>query len=475
MRSCEGTRPREVRIHTSRFTAWADHTLTGMGERALRLESASYVSASAPGCHVSEGSARWQLGAQAVSKWRRQLNLPGRQSLPELSLEPRSKVLSLVNESDDARVFFVSVCHPCDGLHGALEMGTTRDEDGQTSPCTTLIIQVQPRTVVDACVVRVPRARDVKLDSDIVTLSPEPAATPMSEAESVAIIGFPLPGGPYLCSQGACGALTHKYHASTRYAIDLEASVGTAVLAVARGRVVAVKDGVASGGIHVRGFFAYNALTVEHADAGGGVLFVEYVHVRYGSIRVAVGDELVEGQLIAEVGDAGFCPVAHLHLEAYRECHNTAPSIPIAFAVPQAAHATASTSITSASAIGASSRSAASAHADHNTTFTPVAGGWYHAGLGRVPAPPTCRPTADSVDSAGFADSAADSADSAADSADSAGFVDCAGFADSEDEPTGRRKGRHGSAHTPPRARPRERPARAALTNGNTIQAEFDY
>jgi murein DD-endopeptidase MepM/ murein hydrolase activator NlpD len=87
---------------------------------------------------------------------------------------------------------------------------------------------------------------------------------------------------------------------------DLEAPIGTPVLAVADGHVVEVADAVASGGCHVRGFFEYNAITIAHARRGGGPpVFVEYVHVRAGSSRVAVGASVVSGEPIAEVGEDG--------------------------------------------------------------------------------------------------------------------------------------------------------------------------
>ena len=54
---------------------------------------------------------------------------------------------------------------------------------------------------------------------------------------------FPLAGGgPYLCSQSAGGGLTHWAHPSTFYACDLEAAVGTPVVAVADGTIHALQQ-----------------------------------------------------------------------------------------------------------------------------------------------------------------------------------------------------------------------------------------
>jgi hypothetical protein len=179
----------------------------------------AFVGASAPGCHVSaEQRAPWILGAHPLAKWRRRLGV-GKASLPELSLEPKSKVLSLINDTEEQKVYFVSICHPCDGGQGdALAMGQTHDASGQAAECVTLVVRVAPREVVDACVVRVGRARDVVLDSDIVTLEPELSAC---AASSPAVtLAFPLPAGRrFLCSQSACGGLTHRWHRSTYHAV----------------------------------------------------------------------------------------------------------------------------------------------------------------------------------------------------------------------------------------------------------------
>ena len=66
------------------------------------------------------------------------------------------------------------------------------------------------------------------------------------------VLGFPFaPGKAHLCSQGANGRLTHFAHASTAHAIDLDAEIGTPVLAVASGRVHAFRERAPRGGIDV--------------------------------------------------------------------------------------------------------------------------------------------------------------------------------------------------------------------------------
>lgn len=338
-----------------------------------------YVPSSAVGCHISaiEPSSWLLRGGRSITRWRKELKLGKTRRLPELSLEPRSKVLSLVNETETPRAYFVSVCHPCEGSSGELEMGVSRDSDGHEYECVTLVVYVPPREVVDACKVRVSDARMVQLESDIVPIQPElvDAKAPVAtlEADSV-VVDFPLPRGQaYLCSQSACGALTHRWHLSTFHAIDFEAPVGTEVLAVAAGRVVDIKDNVTSGGCHVKGFFEYNALTIEHTVEAplSPPVFVEYVHIRAGSAsgRIAVGDLVHKGQPVAEVGDAGFCPSPHLHIEAHWENHPRAPSVPMVFKFGGGSHP--------------------------RVFVAPSAGEWYEADSGMVMLSPALAPIDD--------------------------------------------------------------------------------
>ncbi len=80
---------------------------------------------------------------------------------------------------------------------------------------------------------------------------------------SVTFDRFPLAGGPYLCSQGGGGGLTHFAHRSTYYALDFECPVGTPVLAVAAGVVVEVRKSCSCSGIHVSNFFEWNEVVLE--------------------------------------------------------------------------------------------------------------------------------------------------------------------------------------------------------------------
>ena len=78
------------------------------------------------------------------------------------------------------------------------------------------------------------------------------------------MVAFPLEAasGPYLCSQGVGGALSHFAHPSTRHAIDLECPVGTLVVAAGPGLVRSVEEQAEESGILVPLLFRWNALTL---------------------------------------------------------------------------------------------------------------------------------------------------------------------------------------------------------------------
>lgn len=57
---------------------------------------------------------------------------------------------------------------------------------------------------------------------------------------------------------------------------------------------------------------AGNYLIIRHRDSGA---FVALVHLRLGSIRVGVGDEVTVGQQVAECGNSGNSTQPHVHVQ----------------------------------------------------------------------------------------------------------------------------------------------------------------
>ena len=66
-------------------------------------------------------------------------------------------------------------------------------------------------------------------------------------------------------------------------------------------------------------------------SSSGGDLFVEYVHIKAGSVRVKVGDRVNLGDVVCESGGVGFSPEPHLHFTAFRSREPTAPTTRVKF------------------------------------------------------------------------------------------------------------------------------------------------
>jgi len=91
------------------------------------------------------------------------------------------------------------------------------------------------------------------------------------------------------------------------------------VYATAGGRVALVRDGTPD---HTA-FGPPPPAVLEAADATGNVIvldighgrFATYAHLKPGSLRVSVGDRVLEGQLLARIGNSGNTLGPHLHFQ----------------------------------------------------------------------------------------------------------------------------------------------------------------
>ena len=232
------------------------------------IQPSSLVSAAAPGCYCWHGSreSNWLLGKPEKFK-RSDFGLGASDHVPDLSIDPEDNLLTVINATAAPRVFHVTVEHPVVGYRGReLEMGSFRDESGTETPCVAFALLMPPTTMLDVCTLELGDApsESVKLTSDI--LDWEPHTSPGDTTSACVWDTFPLQGGPFLCSQGCGGGLTHFSHASTWHALDFACPVGTPVVAVGRGVVAEVRQGCTVGGCHVKHLFAWNSITL-HLDA----------------------------------------------------------------------------------------------------------------------------------------------------------------------------------------------------------------
>jgi murein DD-endopeptidase MepM/ murein hydrolase activator NlpD len=110
---------------------------------------------------------------------------------------------------------------------------------------------------------------------------------------------------------------------------------GLPILAPADGEVVSVVDGVrdapgvGTGWIDVfTPHFPGNVVVIKHADSEYSLM----AHLVPGSIRVAVGDWVKQGQEIGRCGNSGFSSEPHLHFQVHdRADFFEAAGLPIAF------------------------------------------------------------------------------------------------------------------------------------------------
>ena len=65
---------------------------------------------------------------------------------------------------------------------------------------------------------------------------------------------------------------------------------------------------------------AGNIVTLRH-QRGGVTEYSSYGHLQAGSVRVAVGDTVKRGQIIAGVGDTGDSAAVHLHFQINAEAN----------------------------------------------------------------------------------------------------------------------------------------------------------
>mmetsp|Transcript_28109 Transcript_28109/g.66429 ORF Transcript_28109/g.66429 Transcript_28109/m.66429 type:complete len:377 (+) Transcript_28109:29-1159(+) len=285
---------------------------------------------------------------------------PARKDDAPFRWDPDDKVFSVVNVNKFPCFTYLTFCGvDVHDRHGQpFAAGVTRAEGGEERPATTFVVVVDPRTAV-----RLGRLEDGPVSADLYAIElerlvePPASLAPLDESASTGwpAFGFPLPAasGPYLCTQGVGGHLTHFFPASF-HAIDLRCSCHTPVLSIGDGIVKEVAESHRCGGIHAANLAAWNSVSVQLSCG----LIVEYLHTLPGSAKVKTGDAVQRGQVLCESGDIGFAPEPHLHIELHTVDDSEGPSLPLHFSTGSQA-------------------------------FVPVAGRWYSPD-GEVPPPAGC-------------------------------------------------------------------------------------
>lgn len=140
----------------------------------------------------------------------------------------------------------------------------------------------------------------------------------------------PVPAdGEYTVTQGFNGSYSHNTPGS-RYAIDIDMPVGSAIRAARGGLVVSVQDSFGPGGNSVAYRSQTNSLYVLHDDG----TFAIYAHLRRRSALVRVGQRVRAGQILAQSGNSGYSTGPHLHFAVLRNAGLHWESLPFALATP---------------------------------------------------------------------------------------------------------------------------------------------
>ncbi|GAA2249244.1 hypothetical protein GCM10010430_34900 [Kitasatospora cystarginea] len=150
---------------------------------------------------------------------------------------------------------------------------------------------------------------------------------------AVPLARFPLRGSWYVGQGGGRGLNHHVDVDEQRGAVDLVRlgrsgtyrgdsrlltsyhAYGAEVFAPCDGLVVAAVDGLPD---QVPGVIRYGPLYGNHVFIDTGTETVKLAHLRPGTVRVAVGEQVRAGQPLGQVGNSGNSSEPHLHLHAER-------------------------------------------------------------------------------------------------------------------------------------------------------------
>ena len=150
-----------------------------------------------------------------------------------------------------------------------------------------------------------------------------------AEAEHDDSVVYAMPyssGEAFKVIQGFHGTFSHV--GEQAYSIDWHMPEGTEIHAARGGVVVDVKEDEDRGGETPEYKDYANFVRIRHDDGTIG----EYVHLQQGGARVAIGDEVNEGDLLGLSGNTGFSNRPHLHFWVYKAFDGyKRQSLPIVF------------------------------------------------------------------------------------------------------------------------------------------------
>ena len=117
----------------------------------------------------------------------------------------------------------------------------------------------------------------------------------------------------------------HKTHESMRHCIDFALPIGTPIRAIADGVVIERESRFSKTHRNRNHKFSAktNYLTIRHNNGHVSL----YLHLRWRSVKVKVGEKIRRGQIIGLSGNTGYTTYPHLHFGLYENGKN----IPVKF------------------------------------------------------------------------------------------------------------------------------------------------
>lgn len=307
----------------------------GKASQKCKKPTGNFLLEAGPGCYIArrEKSPDWLIEWEDIDP----AEFEG-EEVPDIAIDTDEQTLSMCNIENKTKIAYITIFETrVLGAKGQeLVQGVSTDNNGRTSKCVTLIVLCPPNIFAHLCILDIPSSEDItktRIESDVQEWDKHPK--PNDEHPEPLLL--PLQGGPFLCTQGENGELTH-FFSGNLHAIDFRCPVGTPLVAVGDGVVVDAKDSNTLTGISVSNLFEWNSIlllidTNIPDKRDGGELYVEYVHIQKALVKK--GERVTKGQTIGLSGSVGFSPEPHLHFSAFRTSEPTAPTVRVRFQAPE--------------------------------------------------------------------------------------------------------------------------------------------
>ena len=121
-------------------------------------------------------------------------------------------------------------------------------------------------------------------------------------------------GKTFVMGQLNCSSYSHSRDSYSQYAYDIPMPIGTNIVAVQSGKVIGLAEDfedVQDGVVDVSLINKANYINIEHSDGTRA----SYVHLTKNGVLKSIGDNVVQGEVIALSGNSGWSTRPHLHFQ----------------------------------------------------------------------------------------------------------------------------------------------------------------